>query len=108
MYLSGGGTAAIGSDNFETTESTWLRSINAGCQYQSDGGFFVPPMLNVIYNGDDWLLLPGVAVGGSFWLDLVPKRLCMDTQAAKEPCTGSLALVYILALPSDVIDRSGS
>jgi hypothetical protein len=66
LYLAAGTTGAVGSANWEELESEWLGTFSAGYQYHSQTGFFVRPTLNIIYKGEDWLLLPGVAVGGSF------------------------------------------
>lgn len=66
MYCSAGATAAAGSANWETLDAAWLGTFSLGYQYQSETGFFARPTMNMIYNGDGWLILPGVAVGGSF------------------------------------------
>jgi hypothetical protein len=66
MYCSFGATAAAGSANWETLDAAWLGTFSLGYQYQSETGFFARPTLNMIYNDGGWLILPGVAIGGSF------------------------------------------
>ncbi len=66
MYLSAGATLASGFDNWNELHSLWLGTVTAGYQYQSVGGFFVRPTLNLIFTGDGFLILPGFASGGSF------------------------------------------
>ncbi|MBN1163534.1 MAG: hypothetical protein JXB45_03070 [Candidatus Krumholzibacteriota bacterium] len=66
LYLSAGTTAAAGSANWDEIESVWLGTFSAGYQFQSESGIMVRATLNMIYKGENWLIIPGVAVGGSF------------------------------------------
>jgi len=66
LYLSGGITLALGSDNWDELETTTLGTGAIGYLYQSPGGFYVRPTINIIFKGEDFLILPGVALGGSF------------------------------------------
>ena len=68
LYLSAGTTIAAAS-NWDETESNALFTGSIGYQYQSEGGFFVRPTLNIITDFDSdgaFFVLPGVAIGGSF------------------------------------------
>ncbi|MCK4410032.1 MAG: SGNH/GDSL hydrolase family protein [Candidatus Eisenbacteria sp.] len=44
----------------------WVGTFSAGHQYQSEGGFFVRPTMNMLCRDEGLLLIPGVALGGSF------------------------------------------
>jgi hypothetical protein len=66
LYLSGGITLAVGSDNWDELEQTTLGNASIGYLYQSEGGVFVRPTINLIFKGEDFLILPGIAIGGSF------------------------------------------
>ena len=68
LYLSAGALIASAS-NWDETESTMLGTFSIGYQYQSTGGLFVRPTINMIYDTDTdgaFFVLPGFAVGGSF------------------------------------------
>jgi hypothetical protein len=69
LYLSLGVNIIGGGENLEDTESTSLIIFGAGFQYQSPGGFMVRPGLYGLVpssESDDFLVLPGVSLGGSF------------------------------------------
>jgi len=66
-----GATLLSGGGDFQNWESTWLVHVSAGYQYQSAGGFFVRPMFSYLRptersTGDEYLLWPGLTIGGSF------------------------------------------
>jgi hypothetical protein len=63
LYLSAGVTCFAGITYRGWTD--WFGTFSAGYQYQSDGGFFVRPTMNLLYGGDDSWLLPGVTRGSS-------------------------------------------
>lgn len=70
-YLSAGATLLAGGGDFQDWESTWLVHFSAGYQYQAAGGFFVRPFFTYLRPteqgaGDDYLLWPGLTIGGSF------------------------------------------
>ena len=65
LYLSAGADYASAS-NWDEVSGTWLGTYAIGYQYQSYSGFFVRPTINMIYKGDGYIVLPGVAIGGSF------------------------------------------
>jgi hypothetical protein len=65
LYLSGGITLAVGAD-WEEIETTTLGTASIGYLYQSEGGFYVKPTINIVFKGEDFLILPGIALGGSF------------------------------------------
>ena len=66
LYLSGGVTYFAGSDNWDEGWAEWFGTFSAGYQYQSEGGFFVRPTMNFLYKDEGFVLIPGVAIGGSF------------------------------------------
>ena len=69
LYLSAGVNLIGGGENLEDTESTSLIIFGVGFQYQSTGGFMVRPALYGLVpsaESDDFLVLPGVSLGGSF------------------------------------------
>jgi hypothetical protein len=70
-YLSIGATLLSGGGDFQDWESTWLVNASAGYQYQSRGGFFVRPFFTFLSptepgTGDQYLIWPGLTIGGSF------------------------------------------
>ena len=65
LYISAGADYANAS-NWDEVSGTWLGIYSIGYQYQSYSGFFVRPTINMIYKGDGYIVLPGVAIGGSF------------------------------------------
>ena len=70
-YLSLGATDFSGGGDLQNWQSTWLVHVSAGYQYQSSGGFFVRPFFTYLRpmergNGDEYLLWPGLTIGGSF------------------------------------------
>ena len=71
MYLSTGITYFAGYSNWDDDDdgdgwTEWVGTISAGYTYQSDGGFFVRPTMNMLYKNDGFVVFPGIAVGGSF------------------------------------------
>ena len=66
MYLSAGITYFAGSSNWEEGWAEWFGTFSAGYQYQSEGGFFVRPTMSILFKDEGFLLIPGVALGGSF------------------------------------------
>ena len=66
LYLSGGVTYLAGAANWEEGWAEWFGTFSAGYHYQSEGGFFVRPTMNMLYKDDGFVLIPGIAVGGSF------------------------------------------
>jgi len=64
FYLAGGGDLAAGT-GWDEVESTMIGVISVGYMYHADSGFFVRPTLNMLIK-DSFLILPGIAVGGSF------------------------------------------
>ena len=70
-YLSAGVTVLTGGGNVQDWESTLLFTLSAGYQFQSSGGFFVRPFFSYLRptesgSGDEYLLWPGLTIGGSF------------------------------------------
>lgn len=70
-YLSAGATMLSGGGDVQDWESTWLFTVSAGYQYQSSGGFFVRPFFAYLRptepgTGDDYIVWPGLTIGGSF------------------------------------------
>jgi hypothetical protein len=66
LYLSGGVTYIAGVSNWSDDWVEWVGTFSAGYQYQSEGGFFVRPTMNMFFRDGDFIVLPGVALGGSF------------------------------------------
>jgi opacity protein-like surface antigen len=66
LYLSGGATFAVGTDNWDEVESAWYGTVTIGYLYHSIGGFFVRPSINLLFGSGDFLFLPGIQIGGSF------------------------------------------
>jgi len=70
-YLSAGATLLGGTGDFQNWEDTWLVHLSFGYQYQSSGGFFVRPFFSYVRPteqgaGDEYLVWPGLTIGGSF------------------------------------------
>ncbi len=70
-YLSVGTTLLAGGGDFQDWESTWLVHFSFGYQYHSPGGFFVRPFFTYLRPteagaGDEYLVWPGLTIGGSF------------------------------------------
>jgi len=70
-YLSLGATLLAGGGDLEDWESTWVMSFSVGYQYHSAGGFFVRPFFTYLSPteagaGDEFLIWPGLTIGGSF------------------------------------------
>ena len=66
MYLSAGVTYFAGSDNWSSSWMEWFGTFSAGYHFQSQGGFFVRPTMNLLYRGEDFFVIPGIALGGCF------------------------------------------
>ena len=71
LYLSAGATFVGGGGSFQDYESTWLLNGALGYQFQSRGGFFVRPLFTYMVptdrgTGDEFLIWPGMTIGGSF------------------------------------------
>ena len=66
LYLSAGVTYFAGSDNWDENWTEWFGTFSAGYHFQSDGGFFVRPTMNLLYRGEDFIVIPGVSLGGCF------------------------------------------
>ncbi len=68
LYLSGGVTYFAGVGNWTGDDSwtDWFGTFAAGYHYQSDGGFFVRPTMNMLYRGEGFVMMPGIALGGCF------------------------------------------
>ena len=70
-YFSVGATVLTGGGDVEDWESTTLVSFSFGYQYHSASGFFVRPFFTYLKptepgTGDEYLIWPGLTVGGSF------------------------------------------
>lgn len=70
-YLSAGVTLLGGGGDVQSWEDTWLMHVSFGYQYQSAGGFFVRPFFGYMRpvergRGDEYLIWPGLTIGGSF------------------------------------------
>jgi hypothetical protein len=64
-------TLLAGGGDIKDWESTWLFNASVGYQYSSPGGFFVRPFFTYLRptkqgSGDDYLVWPGLTIGGSF------------------------------------------
>ncbi|MFH1690455.1 MAG: hypothetical protein ABIE42_09490 [Candidatus Eisenbacteria bacterium] len=67
VYLSAGVTYFAGVGNWTGDGwSDWFGTFSAGYHYQSEGGFFVRPTMNMLYKGEGFLVIPGIALGGCF------------------------------------------
>ncbi len=66
FYLAGGGDFAAGTeDNWDEVDSSWIGVVAVGYMYHAPSGFFVRPTINMLIK-DSFLILPGIAFGGSF------------------------------------------
>jgi hypothetical protein len=70
LYLSAG-TTYVGGGDTQDYEDTWLMTASVGYQYHSYGGFYVRPLFTLFVptadtEGDDFLIWPGISIGGSF------------------------------------------
>ena len=70
-YISAGATLLGGGGDLQSWEDTWLLHFSLGYQYQSSGGFVVRPFFSYLRpteqgSGDEYLLWPGLTIGGSF------------------------------------------
>jgi hypothetical protein len=70
-YFSIGATLLAGGGDFQDWESTWVAHVTFGYQYQSSSGFFVRPFFTYLRPtesgaGDEYLIWPGLTIGGSF------------------------------------------
>ena len=72
LYLSGGATFVGDGGSVQDYQNTWLLNASIGYQFQSPGGFFVRPIFTYMVPTDegsttnDFLLWPGLTIGGSF------------------------------------------
>ena len=63
------GITIVSASSWDETEANVLFTGSVGYQYQSEGGFFVRPTMNILFDTDSdgfFVVLPGVAIGGSF------------------------------------------
>lgn len=70
-YVAVGGTLLGGGGSVQDFNSTWLMTVSVGYQYKSAAGFFVRPMFSYLaptvkHEADDYIIWPGVTIGGSF------------------------------------------
>ncbi len=65
LYLSGGATY-LGGGSWDEDWGTWFGTLSAGYQFQSEGGFFIRPLMTTIYKSDGFFVFPGITMGGSF------------------------------------------
>ena len=67
LYLGGGTTIFFGEgvldDDFG---SEAVGNLSVGYQFQSYGGFFVRPLFTVLFDEGDYVVWPGITIGGSF------------------------------------------
>jgi hypothetical protein len=67
LYLSGGVTILFGSDDgVGELESETAGTVAVGYQFHSYGGFFVRPLFTTLFANDEFLIWPGITIGGSF------------------------------------------
>jgi len=67
LYLSGGYTiAGASADEWGTTKSTGFGTAAIGYLYQSETGFYVRPTMSLLFIADNFLAIPGIALGSSF------------------------------------------
>ena len=67
FYLAAGTSILFGDGSIDddfTSEA--VATLSFGYQYQSYGGFFVRPLFTFLFNDNDFLLWPGITIGGSF------------------------------------------
>jgi hypothetical protein len=65
-YLSVGATLIAGGGDIQDWESSWVGTVSAGYQYHSSSGFFVRPFFSYLVSEDQFLVWPGLTIGGSF------------------------------------------
>ncbi len=65
LYLAGGGDWVAGTAHWDEVESTWIGVASLGYMYHAESGFFVRPTMNMLFK-ESFLILPGIAFGGSF------------------------------------------
>jgi hypothetical protein len=70
-YLSVGATLLAGGGDVEDWERTTVATFSVGYQYHSASGFFVRPFFTYLVPteagaGDEFLIWPGLTIGGSF------------------------------------------
>jgi hypothetical protein len=65
FYLGGGITLASGT-NWDEVNTSIFGTASIGYMYHSTGGFWVRPTINALFIEDNFLALPGIAMGGSF------------------------------------------
>jgi len=69
VYLSAGATLGVDAAS-SSIESQWVITTAVGYQYHSPNGFFVRPLFTLLVpaGGDssDFLIWPGLTIGGSF------------------------------------------
>ncbi len=65
LYLSAGATFTHYGD-WTYSRGEWSWTFSAGYQYQAEGGFFVRPTVNMVDGPGDFIVVPGIAIGGSF------------------------------------------
>ena len=67
LYLGAGTTYVFGDGSIDDDfESELLATLSLGYQFQSYGGLFVRPLFTVFFNDDDFIVWPGITIGGSF------------------------------------------
>lgn len=71
IYLSTGLTFLAGGGSVNDWERTMLFTLSAGYQFHSTNGFFVRPLFTLLLPtesgaGEDFLIWPGLTIGGSF------------------------------------------
>lgn len=70
LYLSAGAAFVGGGGSAQDFESTWLMQGSVGYHYQSPRGFFVRPLFTYMVptegGSDEFLIWPGLTIGGSF------------------------------------------
>jgi hypothetical protein len=68
LYLGAGAAFLSEGGSVNDYESTWVLQGSIGYHFQSPSGFFVRPLFtfNQEAGGGDFLLWPGVTIGGSF------------------------------------------
>jgi hypothetical protein len=66
LYLSAGVTYIAGVSNWDADWVEWVGTFSIGYQFQSEGGFFVRPTTNTLFRDGEFVVIPGIAIGGSF------------------------------------------
>jgi len=65
-YIAGGVTIATATVDWKDAHSTSFGVFAFGYQYQSDTGLFIRATINYIFKDEFKIILPGIAIGGSF------------------------------------------